>query len=265
MERLSRQTNGPRAGSSLVSRGAGRTGFIFPMLGFSPVLRRIVCEGCLHHGAAPAVKLSALHELVDALDRTTGKEAWRLCAEIRASGLIEDIAACVPDSDAYRPVLMLLCLLTSVDIDVNAEDTLAILRDTGCFVHVVPHLFCNETLTVALACGACQNACADMELLHALEEHGGIERLHELARSDEASIAHAAGACLHNIDATIALATRAFDAIVRLQRAGRRRISARGQARRATCCRQLDISLAARCLSGGVSSPREPPNLVWAS
>ena len=236
------------------------------MLGFSAVLRRLVHEGALQGDGC--AKASALRELIDALDQLHLKDARRLCEEMRAGALIEDVAASVGDSDpsVHQPALMLVTMLTTLEVDSEADATLVILRDSGLFVHVLPHLHAADALTIALACGACQNACySDLELVHVLETRGDIDRIHELARCDEPSVAQAASACLHNIEATIALATRAFDAIVRLQRASRRRIdrARANRQRRSLCCHSPDIARAARCLSGGLSSPREPPSLVW--
>lgn len=238
------------------------------MLGFSAVLRRLVHDDSL--AAASATKRhDALVELIEALDGLDGKDAWRLCDEMRAVGVVEHVAACVSDAEpnVHREALMLLAMLTTTDVDAAADKSVGLLRDSGCFEHVANRLFSAEdVLTIALVVGVCTNAVADVECLHVLETCGGIDRLRELCGCGQPSVEQAALACLHNIDATTALATRAFDAVVRLQRAGRRRIAARaGLHKRKLCIRSPDLRRAARCLSGDLESPREPPSLVWAA
>ena len=215
-----------------------------------------------------AAQASILQQLIAMLDDLEGDphQSVDLCAQLRDQSLVEVIAGCATHHchEVYSRALRLLTALTTREVDPSGADaTLAILRDMNAFPDLVaPHLFSGDAYCLALACGLCQNACLDLELAHALLQSGDgelINRITKLASHAEGhqAVVQAASACLINLDSTTALATRAFDAILRLQRSARSR--ARMRTGRESGCRRHDIIRAARCLSQCPSPPPSPP------
>ena len=189
-----------------------------------------------------------------------------LPSSVRRCGIVAvaQVASLITDRDptVNTSALMLIATMTSSSNVgfAGANANLAILHDSEAFANIVKHLFADSTLTVALACGACLNALCDLEMAHALLAAGGVDRLNELTSCDVPAVARAATACLHNFEATSALATRTIDAVERVQRRVRKRRLARATHKR------LDISRAARCLTPVAypSPPPSPPKLAAA-
>ena len=140
--------------------------------------------------------LASLAHLSTLLDQLEGEDMWELCAFLRDDGLVAVIGGLVahPEPQLHQRALLTLATLTTDDVDPASDDTKGIIKTSGSFEHVIPHLFSNVALTVAFACATIQNTVADMELTTALQKAGGVARLRELSHCDQPEIVQAAQA-----------------------------------------------------------------------
>lgn len=213
-------------------------------------------------GGAPLANVAALSQLAVALQELEDHSASGLCAGLRDRGAIASIIDYARDDEpaVHRPALLLLALLTTTDVDDTAgvASTLKVLKRSGALDAVVPRLFSSEAFTVAAACAVCQNICVDFDLSVALLASGALSRLNELTCCDQQAVCQAAQGCLHNLEATAAIAAQGLNAAAKLlQRTMRSYIHHRKKL--GTCQPgRLDIARAARCLSL-CATPAPPP------
>ena len=138
--------------------------------------------------------------------RVEKESTIQLFNELRDTGVVDSVARLVPHPEpaVHQLALLLIACLTTDDIDPSATETRHLMRDGHLFEDLKAHIFSDESLTAAFACGAIQNLCSDRRLAMSLRrQKDAVERLRILAACKQPQVSQAAAACLHNLKAVV--------------------------------------------------------------
>jgi len=139
------------------------------------------------------------------VDTSFGEEADWLCEFLRKSGAVHSISEIVdsPEPHNCNMALLLIGNIASDAVDSKADETKAILKQTGAFGRLLPHLWTEDWMTLVYALGAVQNTCTELEYVELMQEFGCVPRLQDLLRLGDPQLKQYAKGCLANMRQTI--------------------------------------------------------------